>query len=581
MTDPTIELPHPDHAYPVVTGYRIEALAGSGGMARVFRAVEEGLERPVAIKVLCAHGSDQVAQRTRFEREARLVAALQHPGIVSIFRITRTRDGDPCIVMPWLQGSLADRPLPLREAQARELLDGLLDALAHAHAAQIVHRDIKPDNVLFDASQRPLLADFGVALRVGSDARLTGEGLAVGSARYMSPEQALGREVDARSDLYSMGVLACEVLTGAPPYPATDAIAAALAHVEAPLPTLPLALAHWQDWLDRALAKNPDHRFADAQDMRAALPAGVAELRFVPARRSKGNRWGLWAAGTALLFAMAWWWWPATSTAIDPALNTGAAEPALTPNIPNAAPLPALAQPAPPTTPGARYPRIQDEVSAAPWLVQLSQPDGRVLTISQTEITRGQYAAFADASGRSSSSCKGGSWQAPGFAQDDEHPVSCVSFADAQAYASWLSARTGKRYRLPTLAELQGLSTPLRDRTGCAQAQLGGDTCARTGTAPVEAHPASADGVFGLVGNVREWTRDCSWRVEKANPVAHGLRGVGRWIQRKEPVARETRTCIGRKIAGSGYADQQPWPAPQIHAESTALPDLGFRLVRD
>jgi serine/threonine protein kinase len=595
MTEPTTELPFVSDTLPVVSGYRLECLAGSGGMARVYRATEEGLDRPVAIKVLCAHGGDSISHQARFEREARLVATLQHPNIVSIYRVTRTRNGDPCIVMPWLTGSLADRSLPLPEIEARSLLAALLDALGHAHAAHIIHRDLKPDNVLFDVSGRPLLADFGVALQMGGDARLTGEGLAVGSARYMSPEQALGREVDARSDLYSLGVLAYEVLVGVPPFVATDAIAAALAHVEAAVPRLPDTLSHWQLWMDRVLAKAPSDRFTDAQQMRAALPGRSASDSSpgqpLIAVRPHGTplRLAMSVVGLLLLSLGVWLLLRITAEPDAAALDAPIA------SVPFADP-PAIAQPlvaepaTPPTaeltppSPGALYARFRD--LDGPWMVRLpsagtANPSNSV-AISQSEITREQYARFIAASARRESHCAGGNWREPGYPQADDHPVVCVSFADATAYAAWLSGLTGETYRLPRMAEWNRLTRPVRGQTpACDQAQLSGSDCVRSATTSVESHIAVEPGVFGLIGNVREWTGDCSWQINKANPVTHGLRGVGRWIQRKESVPRETRTCIGRKVIGSGFADQTAWPLAQSHAESSAFADLGFRLIRE
>jgi serine/threonine-protein kinase PpkA len=257
--------------FPSVPGFEFTALLGRGGMATVYSAVETGLERQVAIKVVDPHGHDAEQYLQRLENEAQSLAGLQHPNIVDLYRYGRTEDGALYYVMPLLDGGdLSTWPKPIAEAELVELLATLLDALDHAHAAGIVHRDIKPENILFDHQQRPMLADFGAALRP-SRPRTTQVGMAIGSTGYMSPEQARGGEVDPRSDLYSLAVLAYEMLVGELPFDGPDALAVALAQVEQPVPRLPAPLAHWQPWFDRALAIEPAQRFASAAAMAEAL----------------------------------------------------------------------------------------------------------------------------------------------------------------------------------------------------------------------------------------------------------------------------------------------------------------------
>ena len=133
--------------------------------------------------------------------------------------------------------------------------------MEYAHARGIVHRDVKSENVLFDDADRPLLADFGIALRRGFGPRVTTAGMAVGSTAYMPPEQARGEQVDGRADLYSMGVVAWEILTGALPYNAADALSMALQHAQDAIPRLPPELRHWQKFFDKALQKSPAARY--------------------------------------------------------------------------------------------------------------------------------------------------------------------------------------------------------------------------------------------------------------------------------------------------------------------------------
>ncbi|MCI1710130.1 MAG: serine/threonine protein kinase [Chiayiivirga sp.] len=269
----------PDHdatmnpPLPTIPGYRLQRRLGEGGMAVVYLAVQYSLDREVAIKIITPAASSDEAQTRRFEHEARIIAKLEHPGIVGIHEVGRTAEGQLYYVMPYLaRGDLSQRDYREHEAGIVDLLRALLGALGYAHARGIVHRDVKAENVLFNNADRPQLTDFGIALTRGrSNARITGAGIAVGSGGYMSPEQARGEPVDGRADLYSLGVLTYELLTGALPYDGDDPLALALLHATAPVPSLPAHRAHWQGFIDTAMAKSPDKRFRNAQVMARAL----------------------------------------------------------------------------------------------------------------------------------------------------------------------------------------------------------------------------------------------------------------------------------------------------------------------
>ncbi|WP_132999620.1 bifunctional serine/threonine-protein kinase/formylglycine-generating enzyme family protein [Luteimonas arsenica] len=261
-----------DQPLPEISGYRITRVVGAGGMSTIYLGEQLSLGREVAIKVMLPEALGDEVSRRRFENEARTVARLDHPNIVGIHDVGRTRDGLPYYSMPYLaRGHLGQRDLRGNEYAARAILRGLLSALQYAHSRGIVHRDVKAENVLFDDSGRPLLADFGIALRRGYGSRVTTAGLAVGSTAYMPPEQARGEGVDARADLYSVGVLAWEMLVGTLPYNAADALSMAVMHVQDPIPRLPRSLRHWQPFIDRALAKSAGRRFSDAAQMLDAL----------------------------------------------------------------------------------------------------------------------------------------------------------------------------------------------------------------------------------------------------------------------------------------------------------------------
>jgi hypothetical protein len=199
--------------------------------------------------------------------------------VVRIHELGRTRDGLPYYTMPYLarghlgQRKFVDEQGQPDEAKVRDIAHALFAALEYAHSRGVVHRDVKAENVLFDDAERPLLADFGIALRRGFGPRVTAAGLAVGSTAYMAPEQARGEEVDGRVDLYSLGVVIWEMLTGHLPYQAADALSMAVMHAQDPIPKLPAHLRHWQRFMNRALAKGPEHRFQNVAQMREAMEA--------------------------------------------------------------------------------------------------------------------------------------------------------------------------------------------------------------------------------------------------------------------------------------------------------------------
>ncbi|HRO25968.1 MAG TPA: serine/threonine-protein kinase [Luteimonas sp.] len=257
---------------PDIPGYRLSRVIGEGGMSTVWLGTQLSLGREVAIKVMRPEALADEVSRRRFESEARTIARLEHPHIVGIYEVGRTDDGLPWYAMPYLpRGHVGQRDLRGDPQRVREILRALLSALAFAHARGVVHRDVKAENVLFDEADRPLLADFGIALRRGHGTRVTMTGLAVGSTAYMAPEQARGHQVDHRADLYSVGVLAWEMLAGELPYKADDALAMAIQHAQNPIPKLPPELRQWRRFMDRALAKSPRKRYDDAQQMQQAL----------------------------------------------------------------------------------------------------------------------------------------------------------------------------------------------------------------------------------------------------------------------------------------------------------------------
>ena len=302
--------------HPQIDGYRIHRVIGHGGMSTVYLAEQVSLRRKVALKVMLAEALADEVSRARFENEARTIARLEHPNIMGIYEVGRTADGLPYYSMPYLaRGHLAQRKLAGDQPKVAALVRTLLQALEYAHLRGVVHRDVKAENVLFDDADRPMLADFGIALRRGGGPRLTNAGLAVGSTAYMPPEQARGADVDRRVDIYSIGVLAWEMLTGSLPYNAGDALAMALKHLQDPIPRLPPVLRHWQPLMDRALAKRPEDRYGSAREMLDALDAleRRAGRGFVPveipaslsASSVEAPGWRQWALPAAVVVVAA------------------------------------------------------------------------------------------------------------------------------------------------------------------------------------------------------------------------------------------------------------------------------------
>ena len=311
-----------DQTFPRIDGYKLLRVIGQGGMSTVYLAEQVSLDRKVALKVMLADALTDGLNRARFENETRTIARLEHPGIVRIHEVGHTPDNLLFYSMPYLShGHLAQRKLAGNQPKVTAILSQLLQALDYAHVRGVVHRDVKAENVLFDEADRPLLTDFGIALRRGSNPRLTNAGLAVGSTAYMPPEQARGQEVDRRADLYSMGVLTWEMLIGRLPYNAGDALTMAIKHVQEPIPRLPSVLKHWQPFIDKAMAKQAGDRFASAQEMLAALeqlekqsgkaftaveiPASFdsSSQATSPAASGRKGRRGLWLAAIGVVAA--------------------------------------------------------------------------------------------------------------------------------------------------------------------------------------------------------------------------------------------------------------------------------------
>ena len=307
--------------------YRLESKLGSGGMSTVYLASDETLERAVAVKVMHAEISDQQDQIERFRREALAVAKLSHPNVVPVIDAGED-DGHLYIVFEYVDGeTLKDHierigPLPLDETAAYGIEIGR--GLATAHARGLVHRDIKPQNVLIDVDGRAKVTDFGIARNLDSHG-LTATGRVLGTTDYVSPEQAMGQDVDARSDIYSLGVVIYEMLTGDVPFRAETQIGVAMKHVNESLPEIQERRGDVSSAmaavLDRSTAKDPGDRYQSMpellDDLERALEVEVARagsstgeatsvLASVPRRRRQFiTRARMSWAGVILVLAVA------------------------------------------------------------------------------------------------------------------------------------------------------------------------------------------------------------------------------------------------------------------------------------
>lgn len=246
-----------------ISGYRILREVGRGGIATVYLAVQQSLQREVALKVMSPALTTDPNFTDRFMREGRTIAQLNHPGIVTIYDIA-VDDFNHYIAMEYLKGaSLKQRIkncLPID--QALDVLHQVTSALEYAHEKGIVHRDVKPENIMFrDAGTgEAVLTDFGIAKSNAHQTQLTSAGMIVGTPRYMSPEQADGRGANPQSDIYALGVVLHEMITGRAPYGGKESLAVLYSHINDPIPKLPAQYSFMQPLLEEMLAKEPEDR---------------------------------------------------------------------------------------------------------------------------------------------------------------------------------------------------------------------------------------------------------------------------------------------------------------------------------
>jgi formylglycine-generating enzyme required for sulfatase activity/serine/threonine protein kinase len=556
--------------------YRVLKVLGAGGMGMVLLAEDPLLKRMVALKVMRAELAAAADARERFLREAQATAAIEHPHIIHVYQVSEDR-GVPFLAMPFLKGEPLDERLKrlgrLRVDEAVSLGRQIAEGLAAAHAAGLIHRDIKPGNVfLVSAEESPSpgvvtpgraiatpgltthhsplvkILDFGLArATTGDDVNLTKTGAILGTPAYMAPEQARAGKVDHRSDLFSLGGVLYRMLTGEQPFKGNDPISLLMAlatEIPKPVrelnPEVPLALA---ELVMRLLEKDPSKRPASARVVAEQL-AALGEDRTIVHRPTGGHtaargepsrsRWLIPVAvsGGALLglivAALIFLKLPGNKDKQTPDNPSGVyPDPAGT--IVNAVGMKMV-----PVQPGQFWmgsPRGEPgrRADETEHVVVLTKP----FFMGMHEVTVGQFATFVKDTGYVTEAERNGegshrvradgkweydvktNWRNPGFEQADDHPVVCVSFADALEFCNWLTGKDGKKYTLPTEAQWEyccRAGTRTRFCFGDDENELDSHAWfannSSAATHPVGQKKPNAWGLFDMHGNASEWTSD-------------------------------------------------------------------------
>lgn len=255
-----------------IPGYRLQSKIGRGGMANVYLAVQESVDRPVAIKVMNPVLAADPTFSQRFVREAKLMAQLSHPHIVPVFDVG-AHGTLHYMTMEHLSGGTLKQRLQnsLDDHDIERIIAEIAAALDYAGEQDIIHRDVKPDNIMFRGDGSAVLMDFGIARPLQGDEAMTQMGTIVGTPKYMSPEQHRGKGVDSRADLYSLGVVLFEMLTGRAPYTGEDAMSIGIKHISEPIPLLPGDKKRWQPLVRKLMAKDPEQRFQRGSEVIIAL----------------------------------------------------------------------------------------------------------------------------------------------------------------------------------------------------------------------------------------------------------------------------------------------------------------------
>lgn len=453
-------------------------LIGRGGMAFVFAGWDVQRKQKVALKVLPAELITNPHVISRFRREARIASSLDHPHILSVYEIS-SRPDFLFLTMNFMpDGSLADRlGTPMEEGEILRILRAMAEALDYAHRAGVIHRDVKPGNILFDGT-RPVLTDFGIA-RCGEQTRMTASNSFVGTPYYLSPEQALGKDLDGRSDLYSLGAVGYQLATGRPPFEDPDPLTVAFKQVHEAAPSPQLFRADLSDHLTwvlmKLLEKSPSARFASAGELLAALdPDATATIQArriasAPARRRARARisrplpWLLAVVVPLLSYTLTVWLLALPAGPVPlPVAEEGreAAQTAVQgPHIP-----PELPETQPTLIPAIKV-KSERKASKAKPLNHLGRlievPGGTFKMGSRSLLGKGEWKVHEVALSAfrlGETEVSQALWlevmgENPSCEVDPQKPVTQVSRQQIDAFLQRLRKRTGIAFRLPTEAE--------------------------------------------------------------------------------------------------------------------------------
>ena len=610
-----------------IPGYTIIREINHGGMATVYLAIQLSVGREVALKIMKPELDQDPEFHQRFKREAEIVGQLPHPNIVSINDIGRY-NGLNYISMDYLpNGSLEQKIAQGMDSKtALQVATSMASALALAHGKGYVHRDIKPENILFRADNSAVLTDFGIARIIHTRVQMTQVGSVMGTPHYMSPEQTKAKELDGRSDLYSLGIVLYEMLTGNKPFHGNDALVIAIQHLHEPVPRLPHNLFPYQIIIDKLLAKNPEERFQTAEELLSALQnLSLQTRKAMPIKpRPVKTRAKLYStAALLMLVAVSLYFFSAPPSPFAELTVTTQPETArvrilnIEERYASGIQLSPGAYKIEVTAPGyAKSVNWVDVKSGKQRLnyslvkqsnqENLSSPKNSNLTpemvsiaagsflmgnpadensvaenvslssryaMSKFEITFAQYDHFATATNRSLPNDNG--WGR------DERPVINVSWDDAQAYVNWLSKTTGNTYRLPNEAEWEyaarGNTTSsywwgneAKDAPTRANCRFGCKSFLSAlfsyKTVAVGTYPANDFGLHDTAGNVAEWVDGCVAIAPATNDNS-----------------AQSSACTQRMVRGGSMADNVKNIASysrRIQEHNLQDNSIGFRILQ-